>query len=242
MNPNAIWKVQTPEGETLTVKDLKGWCAERDLSYFTVWGCKDGWDVQKLADDAATARAEGYVHMTDADTGEVLLSKHNGIHFENLSEALVLSLANRPQGHVHMMAFGNGASTVSGTGAATYFPPNTTGQSAQLYNETYWKVVDDMSPMNEDPSSNYVRVQHAMNTTFTDLVVTCVLERSEPDGQNFTDTEYDTEVPYVFDEFGLKSYDPNGQGKLLTHVIFHPILKSSNRRFRIVYTVRIFMA
>jgi hypothetical protein len=43
----------------------------------------------------------------------------------------------------------------------------------------------------------------------------------------------------VFDELGLVSYDPNGTGRLLTHVIFHPVQKSLNRLIQIDYTVRI---
>ena len=44
---------------------------------------------------------------------------------------------------------------------------------------------------------------------------------------------------FVFDELGLKSYDPNGTGKLLTHVVFHPVQKSLNRLLQIDYTVRV---
>ena len=44
---------------------------------------------------------------------------------------------------------------------------------------------------------------------------------------------------YVFDELGLKSYSPTGTGKLLTHVVFHPVQKSLNRLIQIDYTVRV---
>ena len=44
---------------------------------------------------------------------------------------------------------------------------------------------------------------------------------------------------FVFDELGIKSYNPAGAGKLLTHVIFHPVQKSLNRLLQIDYTVRI---
>lgn len=192
--------------------------------------------------DSLKPKFEGHVLIRDADTGEVLVDKMNQIHFENMSEAIAQSLANRPTGHVHQMAFGNGASTVSGTGAVTYFPPNVTGQSAQLYNETYAKVIDDMSPLNTDPSYNNMRVQHAQNSTFSDIVVTCTLRAQEPSDQGVFDNEVDNETPYVFDELGLKAFDPAGNGKLLTHVIFHPVQKSLNRTIEIVYTVRVYMA
>ncbi len=241
---SATWQVISPNGEVHITTSLKDWCNKRGLSYFTVWGNRDGFRVNKIYDpnENATVRAEGYVHIVDLDTGEVLVSKSNAIHFENFSEAIAQSLANRPTGHIHEMAFGNGASTVSGTGAVTYFPPNVTGQSAQLYNQTYAKVVDDMSPLNPNPSYNNLRVQHAQNSTFSDIVVTCTLAAQEPSDQGVFDNEVNNETPYVFDELGLKAFDPAGNGKLLTHVIFHPVQKSLNRAFEIIYTVRIYMS
>lgn len=186
---------------------------------------------------------EGFVLIRDAITGEILVDKKNAIHFENMSEALALSLANRPTGHIHEMVFGNGASTVSGTGAVTYFPPNVTGKTAQLYNQTYRKVVDDLSPLNADSSANYMRIQHTQNDTYSDIVVTCLLAAGEPSGQDVFDNAADTESAFVFDELGLKAYDPIvGQGRLLTHVIFHPVQKALNRTIEVVYTIRIFMS
>ena len=44
---------------------------------------------------------------------------------------------------------------------------------------------------------------------------------------------------FVFDELGLKWYNPAGTGKLLTHVVFHPIQKSLNRLLQIDYTIRV---
>lgn len=185
----------------------------------------------------------GYVLIRDADTGEVLVDKKNAIHFENMSEALAMSLANRSSGYIHEMVFGNGASTVSGTGAVTYFPPNATGQSAALYNQTYRKVINDLSPLNTDPTNNNLRIQHTQNQTYSDIVVTCTLNSSEPSGQLPYDVSTDDETAFVFDEIGIKGFSPNeGTGKLLTHVIFHPVQKSQNRTIEIVYTIRIFMS
>lgn len=185
---------------------------------------------------------EGHVLIRDAASGEVLVDKKNAIHFENMSEALALSLANRASGQIHEMVFGNGASTISGTGAITYFPPNTTGSDARLYNQTYQKVVNDQSPLNTAPSTNYIRVQHGTNNVFSDVVVTCLLDFGEPSGQELFDDGTDSESSYVFDELGLKSFDSGGNGKLLTHVIFHPVQKSLNRTIEIVYTLRIYMS
>ena len=47
---------------------------------------------------------------------------------------------------------------------------------------------------------------------------------------------------FVFDEIGLRASSQDsilGNGRLLTHVIFHPVQKSLNRLIQIDYTVRI---
>lgn len=186
--------------------------------------------------------AEGHVLIRDAETGEVLVSQKNAIHFENMSEALALGLANRTNGNIHEMVFGNGASTVSGTGAITYFPPNVTGSDAALYNQTYSKIVNDQSPLNDDPTRNYLRVQHTTNASFSDVIITCLLDYSEPAGQELFDDSSSLETAFVFDEIGLRAFDPvPGNGKLLSHVIFHPVQKALNRTIEVVYTIRIYM-
>jgi hypothetical protein len=188
-----------------------------------------------------SVHVEGHVLITDAETEEVLVDKNNAIHFENFSEALALSLTNRPNGFIQEMAFGNGASTVSGTGAITYFPPNVTGSEATLYNKTYAKNVNDQSPLNTDKSTSYMRMVHSANSVFSDIIVTCLLDYNEPAGQEAFDDNTSTESAYVFDELGLFSYDESGVGKLLTHVVFHPVQKSLNRTIQIRYTLRIYM-
>jgi len=66
-----------------------------------------------------------------------------------------------------------------------------------------------------------------------------LLDYGEPNGQEANDTATDTENQYVFDELGLVSYSPTGTGRLLTHVVFHPVQKSLNRLIQIDYTVRV---
>jgi hypothetical protein len=76
-------------------------------------------------------------------------------------------------------------------------------------------------------------------TNYTDILVTCLLDYGEPSGQDAVDAATNTESLYVFDELGLQSYSASGTGRLLTHVIFHPVQKSLNRLIQIDYTVRI---
>ena len=196
--------------------------------------------------DSSSHKMVGHVFIRDVKTNEVLCDKMNAINFENMSEAIALALSNRATGHIHEMVFGNGASTVSGTGAITYFPPNSTGTDAQLYNQTYRKIVDDQSPLMPEndriSGNNKLVVQHAVNAVYSDIIVQCTLEYNEPSGQAAFDDITDTESSYVFDELGLKAFDASpGTGKLLSHVIFHPIQKSLNRVIEIIYTVRIYM-
>ena len=182
---------------------------------------------------------EGHVKIHDPKSGEVLLNKRNAIHYENMSIALAESLSNAGQGWVHEMSFGNGGTSLDPTGIITYLTPNSTGTNASLYNQTFAKVVDDRSVNNVDPARNKIDIRHVSGTNYTDILVTCLLVYGEPNGQDAFDTASSTESLYVFDELGLRGYDPDGTGRLLTHVIFHPIQKSLNRLVQIDYTVRV---
>jgi hypothetical protein len=188
-------------------------------------------------------KVEGFVEIKDKTTGEILISKPNQIHFENMSLAIARSLSHRTEDWIHEMHFGNGGATVSGTGVVTYLPPNTTGSSADLYNPTYYKVIDDNSSLNAAPLKNFMTVVHTSTTLYSDIVINATVDFGEPADQTAFDDTTDAEGLYVFDEIGLKSYDivPEN-GLLLTHVIFHPIQKSLNRIIEITYTIRISMA
>ena len=182
---------------------------------------------------------QGHIKIHDPTSGEVIINKRNAIHYENISVALAESLSNAGQSWIHEMSFGNGGTSVDPTGVITYLTPNSTGVNASLYNQTFTKVVDDRSVNNLDPVRNKIETRHLSGTNYTDILVTCLLDYGEPDGQDAFDTATNSENLYVFDELGLKSYNPDGTGKLLTHVIFHPVQKSLNRLIQIDYTVRI---
>lgn len=184
----------------------------------------------------------GHIKITDVtEPGNhiVLQDKGNAIHYENMSIALAKSIADSGQGFIYEMAFGNGGTAVDPTGIITYLTPNSSGSNASLYNETYSKVVDDNSSNNTDPTRNFIETRHVTGTNYTDVFITCLLDYGEPGGQQAYDTTTNNESAYVFDELGLKSYNPNGTGMLLTHVVFHPVQKSLNRLIQIDYTVRI---
>jgi len=149
-------------------------------------------------------------------------------------------LSNRDVGYIYQMAFGNGGSSVDPTGVITYLPPNTTGQNADLYNQTYAKVVDDNSAANTDTANNNMTVLHTSGKVYTDILVSCLLDYGEPGGQQAFDNSTNFNGEYVFDELGLKSWNGSADNlRLITHVIFHPVQKSLNRQIQIDYTLRI---
>ena len=182
---------------------------------------------------------QGHIKIHDPESGEVIVDKRNAIHYENMSLSLAESLGNGGSGWIHEMAFGNGGTSVDPTGIITYLTPNSTGTNASLYNQTFKKVVDDRSVSNTDPVRNKIETRHVSGTNYTDVIVTCLLDYGEPAGQDAFDTATDQNSLYVFDELGLKAYAENGDGRLLTHVVFHPVQKSLNRLIQIDYTVRV---
>jgi hypothetical protein len=156
-----------------------------------------------------------------------------------MSIALAKSISDRGQGFIYEMGFGNGGTTVDPTGIITYLTPNSSGSNASLYNETYLKIVNDRSINNTDPTRNFIETRHVTGMNYTDVFVTCLLDYTEPYGQDAFDTSSSNNGTFVFDELGLKSYNADGTSMLLTHVIFHPVQKSLNRLIQIDYTVRI---
>lgn len=186
----------------------------------------------------------GFLKIFDPNNGEVFVDKNNAIHYENISIAIADALTNRGTGAIYQMAFGNGASSVDQTGTITYLPPNTTGQNAALYNQTYTKIVDDTNITNNNPSRNNMTLNHTTGKVYTDILISCLLDYGEPAGQMAFDNSTQANDAYIFDELGLLSYyGTNSSGnllsKLITHVVFHPVQKSLNRQIQIDYTVRI---
>jgi hypothetical protein len=182
---------------------------------------------------------EGHIKIFDPQSKEVFIDKRNAIHYENMSVAMVNALSNQGQGTVFEMVFGSGGTTVDPTGLITYLTPNTVGINSSLYNQTYSKVVDQNSVANTDPIRNKMEIRHISGATYSDILITCLLDYGEPDGQEAFDNSQDLSGDFVFDELGLRSFNPSGTGKLLTHVIFHPVQKSLNRLLQIDYTIRV---
>ena len=196
----------------------------------------------KKPNDQSGVMIQGHIKIWDPESGEIIVDKRNAIHYENMSIALANSLANKSTGFIHELALGNGGTSVDTTGVITYLTPNSTGTNASLYNQTYYKVIDDNSSTNKDTSRNKMEVRHTAGNKYTDIVCTLTLDYGEPTGQEAFDNTTDFNGDFVFDELGLKSWEGTENGssnKLLTHVVFHPVQKSLNRLIQIDYTIRI---
>lgn len=190
---------------------------------------------KKAPDEQGGVYIRGHIKIHDPETGEVFIDKPNAIHYENMSEALAYSIADKSGNFIYTMNFGNGGTSVDPTGVINYLPANTGNQNATLYNQTFSKIVDDNDTGNLDPTNNKLEVRHIPGQVYTDILVTCLIDYGEPSGQAAFDNSQNLDENFVFDELGLFST----AGKMLTHVVFHPVQKSLNRKIQIDYTVRI---
>ena len=190
---------------------------------------------EKKPDEQGGLNIRGHIKIYDPETNEVFHDKPNAIHYENMSEALAYSIADKSGYFIKTINLGNGGTSVDPTGVINYLPTNTNNQNAALYSQTFLKVVDDTSADNLDPSNNYMEIRHIPGKVYTDILVSMLLDYGEPQGQAAFDNSQNLNELYVFDELGLFSVS----GKMLTHVVFHPVQKSLNRKIKIDYTIRI---
>lgn len=181
---------------------------------------------------------EGHVIIRDMDTSEVLLDKHNAINFINFALSVAKLLANQDDGagnsyFIEKMAFGYGGTVVDANGNISYKTPKVSGTDGGLYSPSPGALPGE----NFEKAIETFEVLAVETQPYSDVVMTVVLDYNDPAGAPGTDNSIDFENPtdYVFDEIGLV----NEHGDFLTHLIFHPIQKSQNRKLEIIYSLRI---
>ena len=186
--------------------------------------------------DTSLIGIEGHIKIWDPESGEVLVRRRNAINYENMSIAIASLLANEAGNtgthSIATMRFGNGGTTIDGLGTVTYKATNTNSSSGALYNQTYSQAVDEAVT---GSALNGTEVNHTAPNTFSDVITTCTLDFDSVTGEDATDTATNMNGTYVFDELAIYS----GNNDLLTHVIFHPVQKSANRKIQVIYTLRI---
>jgi len=206
-------------------------------------------ETTRKPDDDMGINVSGHILIRDKETGEELVNRRNSIHYGNMAFIVAQALNNRNDAYIHYMAFGNGATSVDTTGRVVYKTPRVTEafeSGANLYSRTYWKPISGTSS-NLDPTTSNIEVIPGSN--FTDIKCTCTLGFNEPDGQDIFDSSTTNEGDYIFDELALFSFPSDttlpteeeriNTSTMLTHVIFHPVQKSTNRVIEIIYTVRV---
>ena len=186
--------------------------------------------------DTSLIGIEGHIKIWDPESGDILVRRRNPINYENMSIALASLLANEAGNtgthQIATMRFGNGGTTIDGLGAVTYKATNTNSASGALYNQTFSQAVDEAVTGSAD---NGTEISHTSPNTYTDIITTCTLDYGIVTGQETTDTATNMNWTYVFDELAIYS----GNNDLLTHVVFHPVQKSANRKIQVIYTLRI---
>lgn len=180
---------------------------------------------------------DGHCLIKDADTGEVLLDKHNAINFQNFAFAVANLLANKAEGgnsfFIDKIAFGYGGTVVDANGNITYKNPQVDGVNGVLYNPIL--LPDNVTAYTKQVSS--IDLADAESNPYTDITVKVILDYDDPataptldNAQNFDDNDN-----WVIDELALVTET----GYNLTHLIFHPIQKAKNRKIEILYSLRI---
>ena len=82
-------------------------------------------NIEKKPDEHGGIHLQGHIKIFDPESGEVYIDKRNAIHYENISEAIAYTLANKGQNYIYEMHFGNGGTSVDPTGVINYLPSNT---------------------------------------------------------------------------------------------------------------------
>jgi hypothetical protein len=175
---------------------------------------------------------EGHIKIINLDDNSVIVNKRNAINYQNFAKIISTVLANSGNNGIHSMAFGNGGVNVDSLGVITYKPTKTAGTSGSLYNENYSKIVQNDPQTDAENNLSFVYVD---GNNYSDVVITATLDYDEPANYPETDTTNNINDDYVFNEIGLKTLND----EYLTHIIFHPVLKSQNRKIQVIYTIRL---
>ena len=218
--------------------------------------------------DISKLNIRGFVKIEDDETGEVLVEKNNAIHYGNMSSILASALTGDPRSHISYMAFGNNGTTVNGS-QITYKPPRVSvveNLAASLYSSTFVRKLTNEASAVPTPDNHVMVPVDSTQTSssgFKDIVATATLAIGDgnPTGQDAIDNATDNTSAFVFDEIAMyaapedaltgngtsdlleiSAFVNNSESRMLTHVVFHPVQKSQNRRLKITYTIRVQMA
>lgn len=194
--------------------------------------------MEKQLSENFNMKVEGHIKIVDPISGEIIVNKRNAINYENASLMMSQVLGGLTESgsgdsyQIFELAYGNGGTIIDGGGTITYKTPNVSAATDQLYNETFAKSVANTVAVDAE---NNMATAHTPGTKYTDIIITSTLDYGEPAGQDALDNASTISGDYIFDELGLKSQT----GIFMSHVVFHPVQKSANRKMQVIYTIRI---
>jgi hypothetical protein len=177
-------------------------------------------------------KIDGFVKVLDLTQGKVIHEGKNAINPETMSMVIANMLKGNSSQYIYELHLGNGG-IVDGSTIKDVTENLASGTLAELYNPLYYKVIDGNDTINNDSvTRNNITVEHLDGLSYTDLIITCTLEESQPSTLNGEIT---------FNEIGLKSRGTNGlnSGYLLTHYVSENIHKLPTSAIQIQYTLRI---
>lgn len=197
----------------------------------------------------------GHVMIKD-DQGNVLLDKQNAIHPKNMATAIARGLSNTVNYQIYKLKLGNQGTYIDSNMQIVFRPPNTSGDTADLYNPTYVEVVDDGDA--SVGGGNSVTFTNIPASTNTRVIITAVISANEavnrptdeadsatPTADPTTDASLDPDSQFFFDELGLFTKETSGTmldgagEMMLSHLIFSPIEHTGSRELTIVYSLTI---
>ena len=194
------------------------------------------------------------VKIVDTQTNEVLVDQCNAIHPQHFALIFARGLANSNYWNIFGLVLGNGGSYIDTAGNIIYNQPNTTGNNASLYNQTWVELIST--------GTNSVSAVPSSVDLTSSVVVSISLDASTGGAIQYQSDTADINNPanpitagtgatntgsdFDFDELGLIVQNPlyvsggtQPQYLLLTHLIFSPIQKNANRELLLTYTLTI---
>jgi|TARA_B110000908_G_scaffold103319_1_gene121692 hypothetical protein len=199
----------------------------------------------KTLNENSSVKVEGHVVIKDFDSGEVLLDKYNAINFQNFAMAVAKAMSNQAiagsteKYFISKLAFGYGGTTIGANGNITYKDARVSGEAVSgLYSPSPATIGANAVTHPLQVAVTTFTVNNAQNQPYSDLECKTILDYNQPDATGpaiDNSANFDTADDFVFDEIALMTE----AGTYLTHLIFHPIQKSNNRKLEILYTLRI---
>ena len=175
---------------------------------------------------------EGYFKITSTDTRSgtetVEYEGSNAVHPRNFSLLIAKAIAGIPDQAIGELVLGNGGSVIAADSSITYNPLRVSDSNASLYNQTYQVALTGASAV-----SVYQGSVGTSSVVMCNATIPASIPYDQLPSEDVPEASFSND--YAFDEIGLKTID----GKLLTHKVFSPILKTAQKEIKFVYAITI---